>query len=265
MIEALFLCNGILLFNFGKISCTTDVVITPSRKEDCVVEVLLRWINKCLQLFVCLYTLKVIHKNFFICKFKFDTISQPAGRQEVASVVTEVLGKVKSGWNKLEDTGSTICCFRTVFSVFLTKRYITIMRWLRVNARSVSWWATWNFVIFTFGVWFCKRQISSFSRWMNFFAFSINMWLPFLPFASADPVMAKVYLVLNIMQYCKDMFTWRYQTCLTATLICQNWAIIMNADLNTLRILINTCGRTTPLAKQYFRLEVIGLNLTDIT
>ena len=46
LIEALFLWNGVLLFNFGQISCTTDAVITPSRKESHVVEVLCFDANK---------------------------------------------------------------------------------------------------------------------------------------------------------------------------------------------------------------------------
>ena len=45
-IEALFLCNNVLLFNSGKTSCTTDTVITPSWKENHVVEVLYFDINK---------------------------------------------------------------------------------------------------------------------------------------------------------------------------------------------------------------------------
>ena len=46
LIEALFLCNRVLLFNFGKNSCTNDAVITPSRKENHVVQVLCFDVNK---------------------------------------------------------------------------------------------------------------------------------------------------------------------------------------------------------------------------
>ena len=61
------------------------------------------------------------------------------------------------------------------------------------------------------------------------------------------------------------MFTWRYQACHTAALTCQNWAIFKNADPHTIGFsLARVCGITTPLTKQYFRQEKIGLNLTDI-
>ena len=49
-------------------------------------------------------------------------------------VVTEV-PTWKRGWNNLEDTGSTICPFCKFFLVFMTKRYIRIIRWLSVKAR----------------------------------------------------------------------------------------------------------------------------------
>ena len=74
----------------------------------------------------------------------------------------------------------------------------------------------------------CGLQTKHFiSWWVNFFAFAIHKYVPFLLFACAGLVMSKGYLVFNIMKYYKDMFTWRYQTCHTATLTCQNWAIIM--------------------------------------
>ena len=101
-----------------------------------------------------------------------------------------------------------------------------------------------------------KRNISYFSWWVSFFAFSIHTYIPFLLFACAGLVMTKGYFVFNIKQ-----------TSHTVTLTCKNWAIIMNVDLRTMRIfhdLTRVCGMTTPLTKQYFRLEVIGLNLTDI-
>ena len=100
-----------------------------------------------------------------------------------------------------------------------------------------------------------------------FFVFPIHRYVLILVFACAGLNTSKCYLVFNITQYCIDMFTWRYQTChTTATLTCQNWVIIMNADPRTARIFINTClSDDNPLIKKYFRLEVIGLNLTEIT
>lgn len=49
------------------------------------------------------------------------------------------------------------------------------------------------------------------------------------------------FLVFNIMQYSKDIVTWQYHNCYTATRTSQNWAIIMNEDPNTVRISINMC------------------------
>ena len=86
-----------------------------------------------------------------------------------------------------------------------------------------------------------KRNISYFSWWLSFFAFSIHTYIPFLLFACAGLVMTKDFLAFNIMQYCKDMFTWRYQACHTAALTCQNWAIFKNADPHTIGIFISTC------------------------
>ena len=44
--EALFLFNGVLLFNFGKASCATDAVFTLLQKEKHVVEALCSDVNK---------------------------------------------------------------------------------------------------------------------------------------------------------------------------------------------------------------------------
>ena len=40
-----------------------------------------------------------------------------------------------------------------------------------------------EFCLIIFGMWFCKRNISYFSLWVNFFAFPIHMYVPFLFFA----------------------------------------------------------------------------------
>ena len=76
---------------------------------------------------------------------------------------------------------------------------------------------------------------------MIFFSVSINTDVSFLLASCAGLPMTYSYLIFNIMRYSKRIFTWRYQTCHTATLICQDWAIIINADLHTLRIFITTC------------------------
>ena len=76
--------------------------------------------------------------------------------------------------------------------------------------------------------------------WM-FFTFPIHAYTNVLLFSCAGLAMTKGYLVSNIMQYYKGIFTWWYETCHKATLICQNWAITMNADPHTIRIFINIC------------------------
>ena len=86
-------------------------------------------------------------------------------------------------------------------------------------------------------------QKKHFLFWLvnQFFAFSINTYVPFWLFGCVGLVMTKGYLAFNIMQYCKDMFTPRYQTCHATTLTCQNRAIIVNPDPNTVSIFINPC------------------------
>ena len=74
-----------------------------------------------------------------------------------------------------------------------------------------------------------------------FFSFSINTDVSFLLVSCAGLPMTYGYLIFNIMRYSKRIFTWRCQTCHTATLICQDWAIIINADPHTVRIFITTC------------------------
>ena len=67
-------------------------------------------------------------------------------------------------------------------------------------------------------------QKKHFLFWLGneFLAFSINTYVPFWLFGCVGLVMTKGYLAFNIMQYCKDMFTPRYQTCHATTLTCQN-------------------------------------------
>ena len=91
------------------------------------------------------------------------------------------------------------------------------------------------------GCGFANETFPNLSWWMNVFAFYLNMYVPFFLFACAGLVRTNGYLVFDIIQYCKDMFIWRYRTCCTAALTCRNWSIIMNADTSTVRILINTC------------------------
>ena len=91
------------------------------------------------------------------------------------------------------------------------------------------------------GCGFANETFPNLSWWMNVFAFYLNMYVPLFLFACAGLVRTNGYLVFDIIQYCKDMFIWRYRTCCTAALTCRNWSIIMNADTNTVRILINTC------------------------
>ena len=74
-----------------------------------------------------------------------------------------------------------------------------------------------------------------------FFAFSINTDVSFLLFSCAGLPMTYGYLIFNIMRSSKRIFTGRYQTCHTATPICQDWAMIINVDPHTVRIFITAC------------------------